>query len=245
MAVPYVELKDKYGNDFCLGHCGDIFLPPFPFVKDFRQHVQAIKDMDVKPNDVIITGYPKTGTHWHHEIINMLIRGSSEYSKESGMQEFLDMKTPEKGSNPPGSDPRVFFTHLKFHHLPKQVFEKKVKVVYLLRNPKDAWVSLYNHVHSHTGIMEYPGTWNQFFSLLTTFGFCYGDWFDYVLDWEKALATQTDIPVFVSHFEDLKQDPVGQIEKLDQFLGYNRGRQLCEAIAEACKFTNLKDFTEK
>nr|KAG5702316.1 hypothetical protein BaRGS_002983 [Batillaria attramentaria] len=126
-----------------------------------------------------------------------------------------------------------------------KVFEKKVKVVYLLRNPKDAWVSLYNHVHSHTGIMEYPGTWNQFFSLLTTFGFCYGDWFDYVLDWEKALATQTDIPVFVSHFEDLKQDPVGQIEKLDQFLGYNRGRQLCEAIAEACKFTNLKVAKEK
>nr|KAG5702315.1 hypothetical protein BaRGS_002982 [Batillaria attramentaria] len=86
------------------------------------------------------------------------------------MPDFLDLKTPEKGSNPPGSDPRVFFTHLKFHHLPKQVFEKKVKVVYLLRNPKDAWVSLYNHTRSHTGIMDYPGTWNQFFSLLTTFG---------------------------------------------------------------------------
>ena len=28
--------------------------------------------------------------------------------------------------------------------------------------------------------------------------------------------------------------------KIDQFLGLNRGKELCEKIAEACKFTNLK-----
>ena len=38
----------------------------------------------------------------------------------------------------------------------------------------------------------------------------------------------------------LLQDPVGQIEKLDQFLGYNRGRKLCEQIADACSFTKMK-----
>ena len=36
------------------------------------------------------------------------------------------------------------------------------------------------------------------------------------------------------------QDPVGQIEQLDQFLGYNRGRELCEQIADACSFTKMK-----
>ena len=33
---------------------------------------------------------------------------------------------------------------------------------------------------------------------------------------------------------------MGQIMKIDQFLGLNRGKELCEKIAEACKFTNLK-----
>lgn len=240
MAVPYVELKDKFGNDFRFGHCGDIFIPPFPLVHDFRLHMRAIKDMDIKPNDVIIAGYPKTGTHWHHEILKMLIRGSSEYSKMTGPLEFLEFKTPEKGSNPPDSEPRVFFTHLKWQHLPKQVFEKKVKIVYLLRNPKDTWVSYHNHVKGHKGQMAYEATWSQFFQVVSTFGLWYGDWFDYVQEWEQVLDTQTDVPVFVSYFEDLKENPVGQIEKLDQFLGCNRGRQLCEAIADACNFTTMK-----
>lgn len=240
MAAQYVELKDKFGNDLNLGNCGDILSPPFPGIQDFRQHLCDIKNMDLKPNDVIICGFPKTGTHWHHEILYMLIKGSTEYHKGSGLNDFIDASTTKEGDNPPDSDPRVFFTHVKFHHLPKQVLEKKVKIVYLLRNPKDTWVSMYNHAHGHRKSLSYEGTWNQFFSLMMSFGFWYGDWFDYMLDWERALATQTEVPVIVSHFEHLKQDPVGQIEKLDKFLGYNRGRQLCEDIAEACSFTKLK-----
>ena len=33
----------------------------------------------------------------------------------------------------------------------------------------------------------------------------YGDWFDYVLDWERDLKTQTEVDIFCSAFEDLKK----------------------------------------
>ena len=33
---------------------------------------------------------------------------------------------------------------------------------------------------------------------------------------------------------------MGQIAKLDQFLGYNRSRELYEQIADACSFTKMK-----
>ncbi|KAL8563442.1 hypothetical protein ACOMHN_051386 [Nucella lapillus] len=71
----------------------------------------------------------------------------------------------------------------------------------------------------------------------------YGNWFDYVLNWEAAIERETaaGLPVFVSHFEDLKKDPVGQICKLDDFLGYSRGRELCGRIADACQFSRLKE----
>ena len=36
------------------------------------------------------------------------------------------------------------------------------------------------------------------------------------------------------------QDPVGQITKMDQFLGLDRGSALCQQIAEACRFSKLK-----
>ena len=56
------------------------------------------------------------------------------------------------------------------------------------------------------------------------------------------------IPVFLSTFPFgfvidvyfVFQDPVGQIAKLDQFLGYNRSRELYEQIADACSFTKMK-----
>ena len=51
-----------------------------------------------------------------------------------------------------------------------QVWEKKVKVIYLQRNPKDTWVSLYNHAHGHKGSVGYDGTWDQFFDLFISFG---------------------------------------------------------------------------
>ena len=51
-----------------------------------------------------------------------------------------------------------------------QVWEKKVKVIYLQRNPKDTWVSLYNHAKGTRSPVGYDGTWDQFFDLLISFG---------------------------------------------------------------------------
>ncbi|PVD31359.1 hypothetical protein C0Q70_06771 [Pomacea canaliculata] len=55
--------------------------------------------------------------------------------------------------------------------------------------------------------------------------------------------------VLFTHVRDVSclvwlKDPLGQIQKLDRFLGLNRGRELCERIAEACKFSNMKAVKE-
>ncbi|XP_025090133.1 sulfotransferase 1C3-like [Pomacea canaliculata] len=234
----YLELKDKFGNAMRFGNGGDIWFPPFPMIKDYRQHIKELRHLELRPDDVILTGFPKTGSHWHHEILHMLLAGSPEFVRKPEAKEFLDF-SPKDELLPP-DHPRVLFTHFRYHHLPLQVWEKKVKVVYLTRNPKDTWVSFYNHVHGHTGVLAYDASWNQYFETMMDMGYYYGDWFDYVLDWEAKLSADKELNFIISSFEDLKLDPVGQIEKLDKFLGLNRGRELCERIAEACKFTNMK-----
>ncbi|PVD31296.1 hypothetical protein C0Q70_06708 [Pomacea canaliculata] len=214
MPAAYLELKDNFGNDLRFANGGDIWYPPFPFAQDYRQHVKDIRQVELRPDDILVTGFPKTGFHWHHEILHMLRAGSPEFVTKAENRDY--------------------------HHLPLQVWEKKVKVVYLTRNPKDTWVSLYNHLHGHSGLCNYDGPWNQFFEVMMDMGFWYGDWFDYVLDWEAKLSADKELNYIISPFEDLKLDPVGQIQKLDKFLGLNRGRELCERIAEACKFSNMK-----
>ncbi|KAL8563443.1 hypothetical protein ACOMHN_051387 [Nucella lapillus] len=244
-----VEVKDKHGNALCFGNMEDgLQVPPFFKIHDFRQHIRDIRQMEMNPGDVIIVGFPKSGSHWTYEIIHMLINGKVEYcSRKEEACSFLDMNPITEDIILPADRPRLFYTHLLLHHLPQQVREKKMKLVYLERNPKDALVSMYNHATCYSGRMGYHGSWDHFMDLSMGSGFWYGNWFDYVLNWEATIERETaaGLPVFVSPYEDLKKDPVGQICKLDDFLGYSRGRELCGRIADACQFSSLKEVKEK
>lgn len=108
------------------------------------------------------------GNHWHQQIIRMLIQNSTEYTPNTFTTDVLEY-IPES-FRPPATQPRVFFSHLLFRHLPRQVTEKKVKVVYLTRNPKDTFVSMYAQLSSMSNEMGYAGTWDQFFQVMLEWG---------------------------------------------------------------------------
>ena len=54
-------------------------------------------------------------------------------------------KSVEFVENLPNSKRRIIKTHLSHDMLPDQVREKKCKIIYVTRNPRDAVVSFYNH----------------------------------------------------------------------------------------------------
>ena len=58
----------------------------------------------------------------------------------SGVPDSLDA-----ANNMPHSEPRVLKTHFCYDMLPKQVRDKKPKIIYVTRNPRDAVVSFCNH----------------------------------------------------------------------------------------------------
>nr|KAG5688473.1 hypothetical protein BaRGS_011911 [Batillaria attramentaria] len=233
-----IHLKDQFGNDLYFGHAGDVWMPLFPHIPDFRQHLQDIRHLELRPDDIIIAGYPKSGFHWNHEIVHMLVHGAPEYVGTSGFGEFFDANLA--ASILPPVKPRIFFTHFKFHHLPQQMREKGVKLIYLTRNPKDLWVSLYNHVGREK---KENRDWVALLYSDALPPDWYGDWFDYVLGWEKEIEANSDHPILVSNFEDLKKvaaDSLKQVEKINEFLGLKRSKELCAKIAQACEFPSLK-----
>ncbi|XP_076462645.1 sulfotransferase 1C2A-like [Babylonia areolata] len=234
------QLKDRHGNDIYYGNGGEVWYPPSLHVQDYRAHLKKTRHMKLRDDDILITSFPRSGTFWHHEIVNMLLQNTADYvgRVEEDHLEWIDL------DKLPATDrPRTYATHLRYHLLPQQASEKKVKVIYCYRNPKDCWVSFYNLVRGIKLIPSYEGTWSHFFDLMIDSGYWFGDWFDHVLDWEKAKSDHPD-DIFLSCYELMKKDPVGQIMKIDQFLGLNRGRQLCEQIAEACQFLKLKAVKE-
>ncbi|KAL8611181.1 hypothetical protein ACOMHN_064471 [Nucella lapillus] len=231
------EIKDRSGVSFYYGDTGVVWFPPFPLPHPYPQQIDVIRDVVMRDDDVIMTGYGKSGSHWHYEMLSMLQRGRAEYVRSDKPTEMMDRLTASQIADLPS--PRVLNTHVPLTHLPTQALQKRTKVVYLFRNPKDVAVSMHNHMRDWTA-MGYPGSWPDMLHLYLYTGVWCGRWFDSVRQWERDMETHSQQPVFVAVYEEAIKDPVGHVMKLNDFLGLGRSRELCEAIAEACSFSNLK-----
>nr|KAG5713284.1 hypothetical protein BaRGS_007811 [Batillaria attramentaria] len=91
------------------------------------------------------------------ELLQMITTGKTELDpardKDVGMIELHWLKQKEMDELP---SPRVLNTHLWFTQLPEDVTQKKTKLVFLCRNPKDVCVSWYV-VHKEAPWYEYRG----------------------------------------------------------------------------------------
>uniref|UniRef100_A0A8C3NWR2 Sulfotransferase n=1 Tax=Cyanoderma ruficeps TaxID=181631 RepID=A0A8C3NWR2_9PASS len=67
--------------------------------------------------------------------------------------------------------PRFMVTHLLPENLPKSIFKNQVKILLLIRNPKDVAVSFY---HFSNGVATLPSydTWDDFFTDFMTKKIC-------------------------------------------------------------------------
>ncbi|XP_005103703.3 sulfotransferase 1C2-like [Aplysia californica] len=135
--------------------------------------------------------------------------------------------------------PRVLASHRWFQFLPKQAFEKKPRLVYVLRNPKDAWVSYFKLYTSYKSEdMYFCGSWEEYFELQMSGEFVWGSWFQHVLAVEQFITEHPEFPVYVIQFEKLKERPAEVIQEFCRFL--NVPEDKAKEIADATKFQNMK-----
>lgn len=108
-----------------------------------------------------------TGSHWTWEIINMLMKGTTDYEKMSKARRQLEFHMPAEFDDMPR--PRVFNTHYLLHHIPKQAVEKKCKIIVVQRNPKDVVLSMYYHLKG-MGMLIGDTTFDEFLSAWMNLG---------------------------------------------------------------------------
>ncbi|XP_025098777.1 sulfotransferase family cytosolic 1B member 1-like isoform X1 [Pomacea canaliculata] len=233
-----VCIKDKFGNDrWFLGE--DIRLPPLKHKLSLVDRLSFIHNFDLRPDDVIVAGYPRSGNNWLHQMIYMLLEGTLDppplFGPDSNV--VLEFASDTSRILPPVK-PRALFTHLLFKYLPKAVTEKKVKVVHITRNLKDVFVSCYCLQEKLNTCQYYP-PWPEFLSTMLDDGFTYGDVFHHVTSWEKAIDDHPEHPFYCVTYEELTQNGVDQLERIDQFLETHRGRPFCQAVVEKCRINNM------
>jgi len=116
------------------------------------------------------------------------------------------------------------------------------KVVVVVRNPKDACISLYHHSKNSRGF-GYMGHFEHFTSTLFLPGLvesgCFWAWH---AGWLGTAAGNTSIHVV--SFEELKQDPECSIRQLADFLGIQASNQAIMDTVAASSFESMKESTE-
>ncbi|XP_050388562.1 sulfotransferase 1E1 [Patella vulgata] len=243
--IKEIVIKDKSGNDFKMIEVDGVYLLPVgeELVGNKPEvHFRQIKDFKIRDDDVMICAYPKAGTHWIWEVIQMLRSQSTEYNKQIKEKQMLEFGMLAEIDQEPS--PRLLNSHLWPRHLPTEMFSKKTKIIYLLRNPKDTIVSYFFHISATDVTVKYYGTIRDFIDMSLYKTLPYGTWYDYVLEWEKFFET-TENPFYQFSYEDMHENPAEHVNGLAKFLDLRASDELCKAIVEACSFKKLKKANEE
>ncbi|XP_046581180.1 sulfotransferase 1B1-like [Haliotis rubra] len=204
--------------------------------------LEQTKTVSMRPDDIYFPAFPRTGTHWVYEMTNMLLRGKAETIQQYKGKHQLEFVANEGLSKLPS--PRVINTHFRLSDAPWEVKEKKCKVIYNLRDPRDVAVSLY-HAYIDLKVSECECSFEGFLYLFLEGKVEDGGLFDHWLAAEEFCKDNPDIPVYFHIYEETQKNLLLAVQRLSDFLGLPRNDELCQAIADKCQFSNMRKDKEK
>ncbi|XP_071445159.1 luciferin sulfotransferase-like [Hetaerina americana] len=204
----------------------------------FSDYEKQIREMEIRPDDIWVASYPKTGTTWTQEMV-WCIGNDLDFERAKSIVlplrfPFIDLSClfnfpdgPKAGLDSPlfeflkdsvkytvdKESPRYIKTHLPWELLPEQIKTKKAKVIYVARNPKDTCVSYYHHSRLIEG---YRGSFEDFIELFLQDTVTYSPFWDHLLSyWEH----RDDSNVLFLKYEEMKKDLPSVIRKVSTFMG--------------------------
>lgn len=220
----------------------DHFSFPYAFPGNVKDHLRKISNTRIRDTDVLLSTYPKSGTHWVREIVSMLLRGKAEYSSDPLHSiDFYDSSYIEKLPSP-----RILQSHLPFRYLPNEI-KRQGRIIHVSRNPKDTAVSLYCMLKKLT--FMYSSFCGSFHALLQCIfysdKFAYGNWFEFVKEWDKVMRQENKgCKILYLEFEEMKTDLKFNVRRIADFLGIDCDEEFINIVAERCTFKNMKNGKE-
>ncbi|XP_056896915.1 cytosolic sulfotransferase 3-like [Takifugu flavidus] len=235
-------------------------LPPRPELFDFHgismthyftSNWENVQKFQARPDDVFIASYPKAGNTWLCYILDLLFFGPtsmSHHERVPNLEITIPSRLTASRESEPlflGTDhaesvktsPRIMKTHLPVHLIPKSVWEKNCRIVYVARNAKDSVVSYY-HFERMTVIFPEPGDWDSYLKRFMAGKMMFGSWYDHVNNWWKRKQSYSN--VHFMFYEDLIENTGREIEKLSTFLGLSPSSEEMERIIDLVQFDKMK-----
>ena len=196
-----------------------------------RQYWRAFQP---RPSDVFISPAAKCGTTWTQQIVHGLrTRGAMDFPEITAVTPWLELAY-DLGldlENPYPVQPRVYKSHLSWPDIPKGG-----RYIIVVRNPKDALVSLYRFFE---GWWFEPGTIS-----MTTFarerymaGRHEGGYWHHLASWWEQRRAEN---VLLLCFEDMKVDLPSTVRAIAPFIGVDLDDELLELVVRQSSLEFMK-----
>ncbi|XP_053565250.1 sulfotransferase 6B1 [Bombina bombina] len=209
----------------------------YPSLVCSKETIEALKSFEAREDDLLNVTYPKCGTNWVIQILREMVYSLN--NKESLIdQAIIELIKPDILQNLKNiPSPRVLSTHFYYDAIPNSFLEKKVKMLVVFRNPKDAAVS-YFHFYNNNPVLPNYSSWDVFFQHFISGKVFWGSYFDHAVVWNKHIDDEN---VLLLTFEEMKEDLPLQLKKISDFYGLALTDEQIQLVASKTTFTSMKD----
>ncbi|XP_013400849.2 sulfotransferase family cytosolic 1B member 1-like [Lingula anatina] len=189
--------------------------------------IEALGQKTFSDDDIIVLGYPRSGSTWTMDMVQMLINCDfSELERNTNFKFRVDALELDFAPAYNGTTyhklldtvrkPRQLRTHLAYDFLPLHMFHTKARFIHITRNPKDVLVSLFHFYRSNKDLLgQWPGTWAEYFDMFLNKELVYGDWFDHTRGfWERRHNSR----MLTLRYEEMLSNPCETVQNLAEFL---------------------------
>jgi hypothetical protein len=192
----------------------------------------AGRNLKVFPDDTFIASYPRSGNTWTRFLIANLMHSEQSVTFANIEGVIPDATALSSRELKRVSRPRLIKTH--------EYFEPRYrKVIYLVRDPRDVALSLYNFRRKYGSVDDsYPI--EQYVAQRFLPGDMDVSWGDHVGSWLGARMNHAGF--LLVRYEDLLQDPCRELGRMVSFLGLAANADMLTQAIERSSANRLRQL---
>ncbi|XP_038725283.1 cytosolic sulfotransferase 5-like [Tripterygium wilfordii] len=231
-----VILFDELPKERCWGGREFYNWEGFWYRSDFLSAAISTRSyFKARDDDVILASSMKTGTTWLKALIPSIMHRKQDHNDAVADDDSDPLIKNHPNSLMPSFEvqifkenpkadlsgmpsPRLFRTHVPYMMLPDSVKESGCRIVYITRDPKDAFVSLWHFINANARPEQGVCALDESFESYCEGIHHFGPFHDHVLSYWKESLKRPEKILFLK-YEELKRDPKCQVQKLASFLG--------------------------